>query len=322
MLTFRDLQLEVLRWIDEGEDTDTTLTNVKAAINRSHRKLLSSRTWPFMKWPTEVSFTTEPGQRVYALKNGVNKVLTLWDVQLSQPFPLVSRREWETMGIDRVGQQAVPAGALYGDVWPVSAQPADEVLTLTSSTDGDAGRGATFQGINTDGDLTTESVVLLDVGATSAVTTTTLWSHLFSVTKTGAWAGSLSLSGVTAGTILTLTASEYGKQYPTLEFIETPSGEREYLWTAQRTPTTLVNDHDIPDTPYPYSEFHIYDALLDMTTYNTELGAKEQRLWSERLKSAWDGLVGAVDEGIAGSHPRFVRNMNPRLLSRIHATRA
>lgn len=318
MLTFYDLQQEVLRYIDEAEDTDTTRALVKDALNRSHRKLLTARTWPFLRWPREVSFSTVVGRRAYALKAGVGKVLALYDDQLSELVPFVDRREWEMLGVDRVGGQNVPVGVQYGPLWPVAVQPSNEVVTATSSTDSDASATIILTGIDTNGNAATETLTLADVGATAAATSTTVWSDLTAVTKGSAFTGTLTLSASTAGTLLTLGASDYGKQHLTIEFVETPSEVRDYRYTAQVEPRILVNDYDIPQTPYPFSELHVWDALLDLTGYNTELGGKEQQLWDARYKELHNGLLSAYDEQLAGSQPRFVRNMNPRLISRIH----
>lgn len=323
MLTFYDLQQAVLTWIDEGDDasTGTTRALVKDALNRSHRKILSSRTWPFMRWPSEVAFDTVPGQRTYSLKHGISKVLTLWDEELSQPTPLVSRREWETMGIDRVGSQAVPAGAIYGDAWPVLTQPAASStgLRVVASDILDLNNinvFVTVTGLDSSGNYATKSIA----PDSDPPTYGNALSHILSVTKRGSWAGSMTLVDSTTQTLLTLEPSEYAKQYPTLEFIETPRDARTYLYTAQRTPTVLSADRDIPDTPFPFSEIHVYDALLDISAYNTELTAKHQTLWRARYQELLDGLMDACDEAIAGSRPRFVRNMNERLVGRIHST--
>lgn len=317
MYTFRDMQLHVLRYIDEGDDADTTLALVKDALNRSHQRLLSSRTWSFLTWYKEETFATVAGTRTYALRAGVGKVLSLYD-ESGAPFPLMSRREWEAQGVDRIGTQTLPAGAIFGDFWPVAAQPSSEAVTIVSNRSADLTvPSVTFTGIDSTGNLATET---LYGDGTNPVTTDTVWRHLISVTKSVEWTGVLTVSTVSQGTILTLggtlTTAQYAKQYPTLEFIETPASARTYRYTAQRTPALLSADNDIPDTPFPYSEIHIYDALLDLTAYNTELGAKEQRLWQARYDTLWAGLIQSVDESIAGSRPRFVRDLSPRAIAR------
>lgn len=313
MYTFRDMQLHVLRYIDEGDDADTTLDLVKDALNRSHQRLMGSRTWPFLTWWREETFTTVAGTRTYALTSGVGKVLSLYD-ESGAPFPLMSRREWEAQGVDRIGTQTLPAGTIYGDFWPVSSQPNGLTVNIVSdrAADNTSPTGVILTGIDSTGNMTSETFT---ANGTGEVLGSTEWTHLIYVTKTGTWTGTLTMS-TSAGTILTLGPSEYGKQYPTLEFIETPASARTYRYTAQRTPRLLSDDYDVPDTPFPYSEIHIYDTLLDLTAYNTELGAKEQRLWQARYDKLWEGLIQSVDENIAGSRPRFVRDLSPRLVAR------
>jgi hypothetical protein len=323
MQTFYDHQQRVLQWLDESESTGSgdagiTRTNVKAALNASYSRLMGSRTWPWAQWPREESFTTSAGVRTYALKHGVGKILTLYSsTDPGATVPLIGRREWESLGVDRVFQQSVPMGFIYGDVWPVSSQPTSAaVAVVTSSTDADAALTVVLTGLDSNGDYASETLTLADVGSTASATSTTSWLRILSVTKTGTWTGTLTLS-VSSVTLLTLTASQYGKQYPTLEAIETPSVARTYLYTAQRTARILTLDYDIPDTPYPHSEYHVYDALLDMATYNTELSAKHINLWQQRRKELWDGLIDSAEEAIAGARPRFVRSMSTRIDPRI-----
>lgn len=316
-LTFRDLQLQALRWIDEGEDADITLTLVKEAINRSHRQVLTARVWPFMLWPNEETLTTTAGTRKYALKPGIGKLLTLWDTTARTFVPLIPRREWEGMGVDRT-EQVLPLGAIYGDWWPVKAQPTSATtLSLVSTSASDTTVTVQLTGLDSDGEYLTETVTMT---GTTPVATSGSFAFLLGVTKIGTWVGTLTLSTSGGTSLLVLKAAETSKQYPTLEFVETPEGTRSYTWTAQRMPTTLVNDNDIPDTPAPFSQIHVYDALLDLTAYNTELGAKEQRLWQSRRDELMRGLENYMDETIAGSRPRFVRNMEPQLTRRIITT--
>lgn len=309
MHTFLSQQNEVLRWIDEVTDQDVTRALVKDALNRSYRRVLSSRVWPFMKWPREETLTTVVGQKTYALKAGLNRILTLWDVQNFGWYPLIPRREWEAMAVDPSTPTDYPVGAIYGDTWPCAAQPSGaETLSVVSSSGSDTGVTLTLTGLDANGDVLTETV---SATGTSPVTTASPFTYLTAITKSGTWVGTLTLSAPVAGTLLTLTPSQYSKQYMTLEFVETPQSVRSFIYTAQQMPRDLVYDNDIPATPFPYSEIHVYDALLDYTAYNTELATKEQRLWAARRDEVMKALEESVDENILGSRPRFVRNVDP-----------
>ncbi len=312
VLTFGDLQEQVLRQIDEEADSGTTLALVKDAINRSHRQLLTERTWPFMLWPTEETLTTVAGTRTYTLKPGVGKLLTLWDTEARCLVPLIPRREWEAMAVDR-STTGVPAGFIYGDWWPVKVQPTSATaLRIVSTSAADAHVTATpvqveLSGLDSDGEFISET---LNANGTSQVTSSLSFSFVTGVSKIGTWAGTCTLSTADGTTLLTLRASEAGKQYPTIQAVETPNQPRSYTWTATRLPTTLVNDEDVPDTPAPFSAIHVYDALLDMTAYNGELAAKHQQLWQARREALFNALIESVDETIAGGRPRFVRSLS------------
>lgn len=304
MLTFRDLQLQVLRILDESVNTaDTTLALVKDAINRSHRAVLSARTWPFMRWPAEGTFTTIAGIRTYALGAGTSKLLTFYDVETKQPLPFIGRREWQSLQVNRVDTVAQPLGVIYGDHWPVQTQPRG-VVSLVSSSALDAAVTVELHGFDASGEAT-ETLALT---GTAPVTGTVAWTYVTAVTKLGPFSGTLTMTDATQ-TCLTVPAAMAGRQYPTVEFIETPASARTYAYTAQRTPRLLVHDTDIPDTPYPWSEIHVYDALLDQTLYNSELGQKHLTLWMARREALMQGLTTAHNEIIAGSRPRFVRSM-------------
>jgi len=272
--------------------------------------VLTSRVWPFMKWPNEETLTTTPGQRVYTLRPGLTRILTLWDVSNRQFYPLIPRRQWEQVSADRGDQVSVPVGAIYGDTWPVAAQPATaSTLTIVSTSAADIATTVTLTGVDASGEAISET---LTATGTSPVTSSESFAHIYAVAKSGTWVGTLTITTSGGTTLLTLRPTQSGKQYPTLEFIETPNSARQYTWTAQRTPLTLVNDGDIPEVPFPFCQLHIYDTLLDLTGYNTELGTKEQRLWAGRFEAMRLDLDRAVDEAIVGSQPRFIRDMEPR----------
>lgn len=311
LLTYSDLQSRVLRWVDEATDTDTTLTLVKDALNASHRRLITSRQWPFMAWPQRETFVTTSGVSFYALNPNSNRVYHLWDRTLRQYVPVIPRREWPAVGANRSNTATPPYGVTWGPNWPVKFQPAavGTVSIVSSSASDVTSRGLVVTGVDAGGDIAQATLVAM--GATPVVSTQT-FAMIINLAKTGTWVGTLTLKDSGGNTLVSLGASSPGKQYPTVEFLEDPQPDRVCEYNFQRLPITLTNDGDIPETPYPYSEIHVYDALLDLTSYNTELGAKEQGLWTKRYTELMDGLVTSCDEEIVGAYPRFVRDLDDK----------
>lgn len=306
MLTYLDLQNEVLRHLDDAGQ-ETTIALVQDQINRSHRRLLTSRIWPFMLWPREETFTTSENVRTYALHNACGKLLSMWDTTRRSYYPLTPRRSWESLGVDRSNTDLYPLGYIIGPVWPVAAQPLSaSTISVVSSSSNDTATTVTIRGIASNDSLVSETVT---TSGLTPVSTSASFTNILNVTKGGTWTGTLTL---TAGstTLLSLTASEDGKFYPTIEFVENPQANLPFFYTFQRLPQTLVNDTDIPETwPNELAQIHVYDALLDMSTYNTELGPTQQGLWKRRYDDLYNQLLSASDETVAASLPRFVRDM-------------
>ncbi len=314
LLTFLDLQNRVYRWIDEanvsgsGSPASTTTFNVKDAINASHRRICAKRSWPWMQWPRTESITTVANVKAYALKPEARKVLTLWDQLRRGYIPIMPRRSWPDNAVDLTATDVTPYGALWGATWPVPAQPSmATTVACISSSASDLTVTVVLEGLDASGNLQTETLTMT---GTSAVTSVNSYIFITNVTKVGTWIGTLTMAYTvgTAGTLV-LGPTTYGKQYPTIEFVEAPLGGNTYTYTFERTPRILVNDYDLPHTPYPFSEIHVYDALLDWTTYNTELGQKEQQLWKARYDDLYDQMETASDAEIVGAYPRTVRDI-------------
>ena len=308
VLSFKQLYDRVLEWIDEGGDTDHTLTIVKDAINSSHRRVLCAKQWAFMAWPQEESIVTAIGTSYYALNPNANRVYHLWDVTNRCYVPVVPRREWPATGVDLSNTSTAPYAIIMGPHWPVASQPAmGGTLSIVSSSASDVtSRTVVIRGIDTSGVVRSET--LTAVGVTPVVGTIS-FDAILNVTKTGTWVGTLTLSRG-AATLLTLLASDTGLFYPTVKFLEPPDSVKTFTYEVQRQPTSLSLDNDIPETPFPFSEIHVYDALLDLTTYNTELGQKEQSIWKKRYDELWDGLINSYSDEIVGSYPKFVRDLD------------
>lgn len=317
MLTFKNLQDRVLRLLDEAGDTSTTLELTKDFLNASHRRVLNSSQWGWMLWPREESFVTQSGIRIYALNPAVGRLRYVWDVTQRVFVPVYPERQWEVSGIDRSVNSVQGYGIARGPIWPVQYQPTDTTISIVSTDVGDA---STFylEGINTSNELVSE---IVSCTGTTPVVTSTVWRALHRVTVGGTPTGTRTLtSGST--TLLSLTSSQVGKLYPTLEFLEYPAVGRTYTYHFRQDVPTLSRDNDLPFIfPNSCAEILVYDALLDYSTYNTELTEQHIKVWKARYDAIWKQLTEANDEqSTIGAVPRTVRDLDGYMPRRLIST--
>lgn len=309
MLRYVDIKNEILRHLDEAATsavTNTTEALVEDAINTSHRRICLSRTWAFMLWPREESVTSTAGVRAIALNAHVGRLIYIWDTDTRMYLTMIPYRQWESQLVDRSATSDFRA-AIFGGHWAVQRQPtAATVVTIVSSSVNDiTSRQLLVRGVNSSGDVVEET---LTATGTTPVNGTTQFVAILNITKLGTWAGTATVK-LGSTTILTLTASEYGKQYPTIELVETPQTAKTFLYGFTRVPRTLTNDNDIPEIPFPYSEVLVFDALMGIATYRTDLNAAHLKLWGDRKDLIMKQLMEAQDEAIVGSFPRLVRDL-------------
>jgi hypothetical protein len=267
-----------------------------------------------MLWPREESFTTVANVRAYALNPALGRLNDLWDVAHGIFLPTVPRRQWDSLGVNRTVTATQPMGWYFGNVWPVAVQPRSSTVTIVSDSSADLGT-VQLLGIDSSGNALRENINLSGI---TPVTSTNTYDYLIKVTKSGAtWTGLLTFTDANANTLLTLKAGIYGKTYPTIEFIESPQGGLVYTYTFNRNPSLLGDNNDIPDIwPNDCSEILVYDCLIDMATYNTELGQKEIVTWQKRYDELYKQMLIASDEAGMGSYPRFVRDLSGGASSR------
>lgn len=312
MITFLTLQNRVLRWIDEVGDTSTTRDNVKDALNACHRTVCFAQNWPWMMWPREESFTTVDSVKAYALNPSVGKIRTLWDVDACDFAIILPRRQWESLSVNRGTQTRSPSSWVFGPVWPVSAQPSTvaTISLVSDSTLQATTAGVYIIGIDDNNNEVSETIYS---HTTIPVSSVQPFGHIMSISKVGTWTSNLMLKDHAGNTMANLDSGQDGFAYPTVEATENPIAGKEMTYTFLRKPRTLTYDGDIPEIhPNDLSEILVYGALLELTTYNTELGLKEQVQWQKRYDSFLQQLEDANDEAIVGSYPRTVRDVDLR----------
>lgn len=310
---FVDIQDEVLYWLDEAGDAGTSRQNVKNAINQAHAKRLTSMPWSFALWPRTETFTCVTGQRTYTLSPAVGRLHTVYNEGTKRYLSEVPPRSLSEVNILPTDTRRADYFRLTG-VSQVALQPTSaSVLTVVSSNVSDVGAvyTVTVQGIA--GGVWVEEAIVPN--GTTPVAGTQVFTQVVGVVKSGAWAGTMTLtSNGGAVTVLALTASEYGRQYPTIELLALPEVADTIAYRFYRQPIRLVEDNAIPQIPVPHSQVLVWDTLLAFAGYNTDLNEKSIILWREMQKELTEDMQQVYLEG--GTHAargRFVRASSDEL---------
>lgn len=272
--TFKNIQDEVLAWLDEAGDTTVTLTLVKQAIRAAHEKRLTEERWQFMLARPR-TFTVVAGEQYYALDAEFQRPLyfrnlTTGDLLVEYTDQnAMESGQLQTITQDGTAFDGPCQYALWGHS-EVSAQPAEAaVMHVTSSNVGDVGTASvTITGRIADGSIVTETFLCEDVTVGTSVTSSTNeWTEIIKFTKGTTWGGTLT-AYCGATTMLTLLPAEYGKSYQLLYLLAPPSGGDIIEYRYYRQPSTLTLDGTRPDFPSPFETLLVWDALLDLATYN------------------------------------------------------
>jgi hypothetical protein len=269
--TLEQLRDKVLTWLSQQGQTGVLADIITQTLKANHTRRLVAEPWTFMRWPRRETFSVAADQTLYGLSNGF-LFPRFFRLRSAERFLIevtdqnYLEQNWE---FDSTGD---PVRFEFAGRFPVRRQPSvAAVVTATAASD--AGKTVTLTGIDSSGDLTEETVT---VGSAS----TALFESILAVRKNGddAWTGTLTLSTVADGTILSLGASEYGKSYPYIRLLETPSSADTVDYEFYRTPRDL-EDNDVTDIPPPFEDILVYDTLLEVQGYARSTEA-ELREWA------------------------------------------
>lgn len=261
--TFADIQRETLAWLDEAGDTSVTLTLVKQSIRAAHEKRLTDERWAFMLSKPK-TFTTAVGTQTYSLDSEFLRLLYVKNLTSVRFLKEFADQNVMQNGYDwSVDTDSASAFALWGHA-EVNNQPTSaSVIAVTSSNAGDnAVASVTIRGDSAAG-VQTETILCNASGAIQ-------FTEILKVTKSAGWVGTLTLtSNAAAITNLTLGAADYGKSYQQLYLLAGPSVAETLEYRFYRQPSPLVADNDRPDYPAPFETLLVWEALLDLATYNS-----------------------------------------------------
>ena len=304
MLTYLDLQNKVLRSLDEAGDTGTTQAIAQDYIQAAHNWRVTGSPWPFMLWPDVETFTTVANQRYYPLHQEFHRLLWVRNRGSKEYLREAPFRTLESLGVDWNNDTGKADRFFLGPRQPLMTQPTSaSTISIVSSAAGDTTPTVIIRGDTTNG-VTTET---LTANGTTTVTGSTSFTRILQVSKMGTWTGTLTISAGST-TLLKLFAGERGRSYQQLEMLRLPDAGDVIEYRFFRQPSPLSNDYDLPDIPPPYAEITVYDALLMMAAYNTEIDAKAVKVWADMRSQYEEGLARTFLEGQSiGAEVRYVR---------------
>lgn len=308
MRTFKQLQDDTLAWMADQTDTGLMRTLVKNALNEHHQQLLHEDRYDFMLWPRSETLAVQAGVTAYALHPEFDQPLYVYNSDAKEYLEEVPARSLLESGADwATGTPTKPDRYMFSGIAKVQAQPTTAATVTVTTTGGTeaAVNSVIVRGMTSAGDYVEES--LSSANPWSTLTSSNTFQIILDITKVGAsWSRTLTITCGTT-TLLTLNATEFGKQFRMLEILGTPQANIDFLYRFYRKPRQLVNDNDIPDLPETYDEILVLRTLLAMQGYSRATG-DEQGHWRNRLTMLEQSLKMTYQQARSlGGRPTYTR---------------
>lgn len=308
--TFDALRRQVLRELDEEDDAITTTILAGDYLNQAHQMRALSYSKYFLLHPVAHFLHTTPGRQRYTLNPMVANLLYLRNDTSEILMREIPNRGLSTGSFDWAKEEGSASEFMFWGHSQVKQQPTTpSVVHVLSTNVGDAGTSfqVAVKGLNPEGDVQVE---ILTLEGALIQTGTKVFEEIISVTKSGEFAGTLTLladAGTT--TLLTLSPSEMGKQYRQIYLVQNPEIGETLSYRFFRKPLVLINDYDVPELPSPYSQLLVWDALMLFAGYNTDIRQETTTAWS-RQQEHW---VEALDQYLKdsttlGAEPLFIQD--------------
>lgn len=312
--TLKDLRDQVLRNLDELGDTGTTFGLVTNLLNQANHNRAMEYASQFLVWDIPVVLTTEVGRQTYALHEEFMRPLYFFNRATKRYLEEVPERQLGPEGY-RWNDATGPAGhfVLWGRT-QVKRQPTSRsLLTIVSDdasdvpADADDGSLDVFvRGETVDGEVASE---IISPNGTTEVESVNSYTKIMQVTRAGPWIGNMTMSSNEGEVVnLQLTDCELGKMYQQLFLLQNPTVEEDIEYRFYRNPIRMTNDYDQPDVPYPFSQILVWDALVMMSGYNTELNPQAVAAWKGMQTDMQIAMTNNFIEGQSmEARVRFVR---------------
>ena len=312
--TLKDMRDVVLRRLDEAGDTGTTKALANDLLNQSNQFRAMEYASAFLVWDIPCFFATQAGIQIYALHEEFMRPLYFFNRATKGYLKEVPERQ---LGPEGYRWNDATGSAEHFVLWgrtQVKRQPTSaSILEITSSSALDTGGTAVLQvlvrGETANGTVKAE---ILNPNGTNLVTTVNSFTKIMQVSKAGSWEGSMTMYANDGDVVvLELDGCDLGKMYQQLYLLEAPTDSQEIEYRFYRNPIRMTNDYDQPDIPYPFGNLLIYDALLQIAGYNTELSAAAVSVWRDQQERLSVALANNMLEGQSlEARTRYIRPMD------------
>lgn len=296
MLTFKNCYDQVMSLFDVVGDTGTDLDVTKAAINRANAQRVQEHGYEWNLSPKRTLSVVAGTQRYILPYTDVDRLYYAYNVTDKMWLEIVP---FSSLPDEDYRQTTDDYRIVVVGVSPVKTQPTTaDTITANSTVSEDGAQSVYIEGLDSNGDVISDT--LLD-GGTSVNT----YASVTYMRVTGTWVGTLTVATTGGTTLVTFAPGVVAKQYPIVEFVNIPASAATIEYRYFKRARLMVEDNDIPDIPYPMSNILVYDALLELATYN-ELDSESVNIWRERQRQWLDNMVMAAMPGMA-VHSRTAR---------------
>lgn len=288
-LTLADMRTQILQWADEDALRSPTLpTLVDAALNNANRQRALEYPWEWMLYPKTCTLSIVAGTTRYALHQEFHRPYWVYEPTTHLYWREVPQRMLAEQ--DPTHNAAEPLFT-YGGVQPVKRQPSGSVVRAVSSSSADGSSvSVTLVGETAAGDVATET---LTMNGTTLVTGTTSFDILLEVRKSAAFTGTLTLTDASSNTLLTLDAGEMGRSYRVLELLGAPTTATSVSYRFFRAPREMTADYDLPAVPGAHAQLLVWDALVQLSGYFSNVSPQTLGMWREQQMAAQVALYTA-----------------------------
>lgn len=306
--TFSYLYKQVMAQIDERGDVGTTRDLAREYVNIAN----AMRAVEFGEFflVLDSQFPTVVGQEDYALNELFDKPIYFLNTNTKQYLIEVPNRTIEPEQYNLLTGQGSAEEFAYWGTWPVTQQP--PLVTgsrIRATTDNVDAIDVIVTGLDITGNMITEAIDITAGSGNGAA----FFSRILSVRKSGPAVGTITVLLLTVPgnpVILSLAPGEDGKQFRVIHVFQAPTSVETISYRFFRKPLLMVNENDVPDIPYPYSQLLVFDALLLLAAYNTDTMEKSIAMWSMQRDRWEESLRDAYKNSqTLGARSQYVRGI-------------